>query len=426
MYIDAERRFKELENETKKLHEESKKYSVAVNGMLSHQIEFSKAIEEIYKPISGRVSDPNSIKPEGNPEGIQACEQYREVVNDLMQTLKPELEMIETRIVAPADELLRIIKAIRKMATKRDHKQLDLDRHTASLTKLQNKKERSIKDEERMYKAENDVEIAKQEYEYFNNLLKEELPRLFQLENEFIRPLFQTFYYMQLNIFYTLFMRMEEMKIPYFDLSTDIVEQFNNKRGDVQERTEAISITHFRIGHAKSKLELTRKKYGKEGLAGAPGAAGTPGATGTETAPPPYQPSTAYATAGQDQKYTYAAPGQPAYGQPAQPAYGQPAQPAYGQPAAQPVYGQPAAQPVYGQPAAASPATSSPAPASPAPGVEYCTALYDYVPQAAGDLAIKAGDRIEIVQRTADANGWWTGRLNGQQGVFPGNYVQLG
>jgi hypothetical protein len=27
--------------------------------MLSHQIEFSKAIAEIYKPISGRASDPN-------------------------------------------------------------------------------------------------------------------------------------------------------------------------------------------------------------------------------------------------------------------------------------------------------------------------------------------------------------------------------
>lgn len=42
--------------------------------MLDHQIEFSKAIQEIYKPISGRMSDPNSIIPGGNPEGIEACE----------------------------------------------------------------------------------------------------------------------------------------------------------------------------------------------------------------------------------------------------------------------------------------------------------------------------------------------------------------
>ena len=48
--------------------------------MLNHQIEFSKAVQEIYRPISGRVSDPNSIIPEGNPEGIQACEEYEAIV----------------------------------------------------------------------------------------------------------------------------------------------------------------------------------------------------------------------------------------------------------------------------------------------------------------------------------------------------------
>jgi amphiphysin len=33
VYIDAERRFQELEKETKKLHDESKKYFEAINGM---------------------------------------------------------------------------------------------------------------------------------------------------------------------------------------------------------------------------------------------------------------------------------------------------------------------------------------------------------------------------------------------------------
>lgn len=434
MYIDAERRFKELEDETKKLHTESKKYSEAVNGMLLHQIEFSKAVEEIYKPISGRMSDPNSTKPEGNPEGIQACEQYREVVLDLQKILKPELDMIETRIVAPADELLQVIKAIRKMAVKRDHKQLDLDRHSSSLTKLENKKERSVNDEKKMYTAENNVEIAKQEYEYYNDMLKEELPKLFALEAQFIKPLFETLYFMQLNIFYTLYNRMEEMKIPYFDLNGDIEETFTAKRGDIQEQAEAIPLTHFRVGHAKAKLELTRKKFGKD-AEGKPLSPSSP----AESAPPAYQPGP-YVDA-QSQYAQQVAAGtdaKAAYGQPVaqQPVYGQPAaqQPVYGQPAAQPVYTQPVAQAAYGQPAyaqpvaspaVASPVVASPAVASPAP-VEYCTALYDYAPQATGDLAIKAGDRIEIVQRTADANGWWTGRLNGQQGVFPGNYVQLG
>ncbi|KAF9903175.1 hypothetical protein BX616_001697, partial [Lobosporangium transversale] len=51
-------------------------------------------------------------------------------------------------------------------------------------------------------------------------------------------------------------------------------------------------------------------------------------------------------------------------------------------------------------------------------------ALYDYDAQQDGDLSFKKDDRIEIVERTASAQDWWTGKLNGRQGVFPGNYVQ--
>lgn len=52
--------------------------------------------------------------------------------------------------------------------------------------------------------------------------------------------------------------------------------------------------------------------------------------------------------------------------------------------------------------------------------MQYVVALYDFEAQADGDLSFKSGDRIEIVERTESAEDWWTGRLNGQQGVFPG------
>lgn len=389
VYIDAERRFKELEKETKKLHEESKKYFDAINGMLEHQIQFSTAIEEIYKPISGRLSDPNGAIPEGNPEGISACEQYREVVHELQATLKPELEMIDSRIIGPANELLDVINSIRKMATKRAHKQLDLDRHNNSLKKYQDKKERSVNDEKKMYSAESAVEIAQQEYDYYNEMLKEELPQLFELEAQFIAPLFQSFYYMQLNVFYTLYIRMEEMKIPYFDLTNEDIEgAFSAKRGDVAERAEQLGITQFRVGHAKAKLEITKRRFAKEKEAAAAGGA----APAVGAAPPAYG-----GEEGAD-----------------------PAAAAAAAPAAYTPAGYPNEKAVYAAPGAA-----AVAPAPVAAAAETCTALYDYEAQAAGDLSFSAGQVITIVQRTADVNGWWTGIAGGQQGVFPGNYVQL-
>ncbi|QLG72713.1 hypothetical protein HG535_0D04210 [Zygotorulaspora mrakii] len=442
VYEDAERRFKELEIEVKKLSDESKRYSGAVNGMLSHQIGFAKAMEEIFKPISGKMSDPNAAVPEDNPEGIEACEQYKAIVAELQEALKPDLALIDEKIMAPCQELLKTIGYIRKMSTKRNHKKLDLDRHYNTYKKQETKAKPQPKDEERLYKAQAEMEVAQQEYDYYNDMLKNQLPLLFTLEAQFVQPLFVSFYFMQLNIFYTLYNRFQEMKIPYFDLNSDIVETFHFKRGNVEEQCDSLTITNFKVGYSKAKLEMTRKKYG---AGGAPGMQ-SPTSPGTPGAPSGYDPVT----------------GQPIY-QSSQPGYGSPAAAGYaGSPAgyagAVPgyagaavtspgAYGAQSPQPAgYGatmtptaypgsfqspDAAAAPPAYTTgvpmqtPVQPQPTPAVETVTALYDYQAQAAGDLSFPAGAVIEVVQRTADPNEWWTGRYNGQEGVFPGNYVQV-
>ncbi|KAK9458380.1 BAR domain-containing protein [Dipodascopsis uninucleata] len=431
VFIDAERRFKELEGETKKLHDETNKYYSAINSMLTHQIEFSKAIEEIYKPISGRASDPNAAIPEGNPEGIAACEQYRQIVLELQETIQPELEMLDTRVVKPADELLEIVKHIRKLIVKRSHKQLDLDRHANSLKKLQEKKEKTLKDEKAIYQVENNVEIATQEYNYYNDMLKEDLPKLFTLETEFIKPLFQSFYYMQLNIFYTLYDHMNQNNIAYFQLhlNDDIEATFNSKRGDVQERAEAVGITQFNKQRSKKKLDPKFRKPGAPGSVGSGNRVGSMGSVGSDgSTPPPYSATSPYNSTGYGNGY------QPAeYESSATPATGYAPQSYTPQPyGAAPVTASPTqyqqAPPVYTQPAQydySSLDKKAPPPQPATNGAEYCIAQFDYAAQAQGDLTFRAGDRIEIVQRTADPNGWWTGKLNNAVGVFPGNYVQL-
>jgi amphiphysin len=52
--------------------------------------------------------------------------------------------------------------------------------------------------------------------------------------------------------------------------------------------------------------------------------------------------------------------------------------------------------------------------------VNYVVALYDFAAQADGDLDFKVGDRIEVVERSTSTEDWWTGRLDGRTGVFPG------
>ncbi|KAI4133204.1 MAG: hypothetical protein LQ347_002254 [Umbilicaria vellea] len=360
--------------------------------MLAHQIEFSKAVQEIYKPISGRVSDPDSAIPEGNPEGIRACEEYENIVRELQATLQPELEMIQSRVIGPADELLNVIKVVRKSTVKRQHKQLDYDRRRATLKKLQDKTDKSLKDEKALYKAESDVEQATQEFDYFNDLLKEELPKLFALEREFIRPLFQSFYYMQLNVFYTLHEKMQSIDIGYFDLTLDIESAFEAKRGDIKERAEALSITHFKSTGGKKPIGSRfgpGSKLAIEGNSSYP-----PSRRSThdfrESPPPPYQAALTGTGVGSSLIGRANSTGS-----------------SWG-----------AAAKAKG--AAPPPPKPKPSRLSAVPVADTATALYDYEAQAEGDLSFITGDVIEIVQKGATENEWWTGKVHGRQGQFPG------
>lgn len=376
--------------------------------MLDHQIEFSKCIAEIYKPISGSISDPESIKAEGNPEGIRACEEYENIVNDIKLSLQPELEMIETRIIRPADELMEVIKVIRKTALKRDHKQLDYDRERAALKKIQDKKDRTLKDEKALYKAEADAEVATQEFNHYNDLLKTELPKLFALEREFIQPLFQSFYYMQLNVFYTLHERMQGINIGYFDLTLDVEAAFEKKRDGVQERAEALSIVRFRVTSLRaSKPDLKLTAAGSKSDTGSVTSRRTSSldmarpatGSGTDTPPPPYT-STGLPASSSNSLLTPAATTGVGRSNSTGTNYS-----------------------VVGKKA---PPPPRPKPKTLSVEPEKATALYDFEAQAEGDLSFSAGDVIEIMQRSSNENEWWIGKLNGRQGQFPGNYVKLG
>ncbi|KAH9974840.1 hypothetical protein BJV74DRAFT_863315 [Russula compacta] len=60
----------------------------------------------------------------------------------------------------------------------------------------------------------------------------------------------------------------------------------------------------------------------------------------------------------------------------------------------------------------------------PQPSLQRAKALWTYNENGAepNDLSFRAGDIIEVVAETN--TDWWTGRVNGKQGLFPSNYVE--
>lgn len=58
----------------------------------------------------------------------------------------------------------------------------------------------------------------------------------------------------------------------------------------------------------------------------------------------------------------------------------------------------------------------------PRPQGPRCRALYQYVGQDTDEISFEANDVLDLVKE--DASGWWTGRIRGKEGLFPGNYVE--
>ncbi|KAG9103571.1 hypothetical protein FRC06_009823 [Ceratobasidium sp. 370] len=58
-------------------------------------------------------------------------------------------------------------------------------------------------------------------------------------------------------------------------------------------------------------------------------------------------------------------------------------------------------------------------------GVARAIALFDFVAQESGDLSFNKGDVIIVLKKTDSIDDWWTGKLNGKQGIFPANFTEV-
>ncbi|TFL06231.1 BAR-domain-containing protein [Pterulicium gracile] len=405
-FDDYHRAFVALEQGTEKLLKDTKLFTESITSLFTSSQGFATHFSTIFHPISGEYDLIGNHPDAGHT--IRNVEKYETAMEELRAVIAPELELIESRIVAPVQEYQTVLKTVRKTITKRDHKLTDYDRHNNSLMKLRDKKEKTLSDEKNLFKLEQDFELATNEYDYINSALKNDMPRFLTLTTQFIDPLFHSFYYMQLNVYYLMLEKIhsfgDESK---YDVASapggQIQADYEEKRTDAWSQIEE-------LGVVKRIVSLGRLVQAKkaEGSIGGGSTLGRSSSMATTTSayssngPPPSRTST----------FSKKAPPPP---------------PGASSSAAPP----PPYTPGNSSAAAAAVATKRAPPPPPAkmkpkmePPKEYVVALYDFDAQAEGDLSFRAGERIEIVQKSQNTEDWWTGRVNGQEGVFPGNYVQ--
>lgn len=242
-------------------------------------------------------------------------------------------------------------------------------------------------------------------------MLKAELPQFFQLKASFIQPVFENLYNMQCRIYGMIYARCYELlnqNVQVFVTNTMGIEEgynFRKSQRDVRAEMENMDLLKSggkawlaaSGGHNNSKLSLQDRAALKAAEAG-----------GGQQMPQ-------YGNNYQEQQNT-------GYGMASPPpAYGNTngvtldvAPMSFGKQHQQPQYQQ------YQQPQQQQQQWSAPPTPAPTSNKQYVIALYDYTAQADGDLSFRKDDKIEIVQKTPDQNDWWTGKLNGVTGVFPG------
>ncbi|KAJ7480092.1 BAR-domain-containing protein [Mycena galericulata] len=403
-FDDYQRHFGTMEQAAEKLLKDTKALTDAVNGLFTSGAGFATHFSTLFHPISGEY-DLMGKNPDA-AQTIRSVTKYETAMEELRSSIGPELELIESRIVGPVKELQQIMKMIRKTITKRDHKLTDYDRFNNSLTKLRDKKEKSLSDEKNLFKLEQDFELATNEYDFLNNALKTDLPRFMTLSTQFIDPLFSSFFYMQLNIFYLILEKMngfaEEAK---YDISnvpgSQIAQDYEDKRTDAWSKIEELNITQ-RIISVSKMVQANRQNGGGSSLGRSATTASSASASSaaSRTPPPPRAPSSSFV-----KKTPPPVPGSAAAPPP-------PYSPSGG------------GGSCCGDQEGASTASAAQAEAEGKSTPKFPYELLLSSLQADGDLSFNTGDRIEVVERGASAEDWWTGRVNGQQGVFPGNYVQ--
>jgi len=392
-FSNLEENFNKIQTQIKNLLTDSDKFKKTVENMLKHQEDLGKSMLELYKPISigesplssnEEISKRSSVYSNHSvSESAQGDKRKIEIYLEKTQLMKdqilPHLQNVNVHVIEPMKGYQDLIHSVKQVVKKRSHKALDYDRHKEALDKLNNKANRSLDEERKLNKTREAFTTSELEYNTYNDQLKQQLPTFFDCSANLYDSCLITFYSIQKDVYHILYAYLYETANECgLNLNTDIIAQYESHNcSALLEECKTDSLNRL-LTMSHTSINSSASTY-------------------------PANTSTTNINSNNDvtkRASLYRNDSLPSYEASIQQGSS---------------YGAPLYQ-------------NRPAPVIPpkptVPAVQYVTALYDFTAQSAGDISFKRGDRIEIIKKTNNVNEWWTGKVNGQVGQFPGNYVQ--
>lgn len=95
-------------------------FYIPFTALFTHSHGFATHFSTIFQPIAGE-HDLIAKNPDAE-HTLRSVTKHEAAMEEMKSLVAPELELIESRILAPAKELQTVMKQIRKTITKREHK----------------------------------------------------------------------------------------------------------------------------------------------------------------------------------------------------------------------------------------------------------------------------------------------------------------
>ncbi|KAK7181633.1 sh3 domain signaling protein [Paraphaeosphaeria sporulosa] len=468
------RDFNDSDQMLKNIEEASAQWRDAWTNILNHQLSCAEGLHSIYKPVAGEFTrhEHADTPAETMERAVKLEEAFAELKTDMMEEIKD----IDKKLILPAKIARDSLKPMKKAITKREDRKVDYERYKGRAEALQKKKTRSDRENTALAKHEADLERAIHEYNYADEGLRTQLPKLNAATFSLLPHLLANQIILQNNLIGNLYTVLHQYSheqgypdpppepeevIPEWDAS------FTSMRKEMEENFELLrtgkartqpmrlpdkgdTITGIGIrnkvlpgrrtsssetipirdrsprpqrhnlpptneddGPPAPKLNLASKPSMNQLNASKPRIGGaSPGLIPTPTFDQFGRRTSSYS----DASSTHTNGHDDYFGN--SNGNGRPRIPSTSS-----SYGA-----GYPSPQALA-AKKKPPPPPPPKKVgsfhgEYVTAMYDFEGQSEGDLSFREGDKIRVIKKTNSSQDWWEGELRGYKGSFPANYVK--
>lgn len=155
-----------------------KAYRTAWEDILKLQYDTTEAFAYLYKPLEP-PPDPEvsqHVPAETPGQYMQKClglqKEYSDTKNDLMQ----EINMIQTKLLGPAETAKQHTKLLHKTLKHRENMKLDYERYMSRAEHARKKSQRSAKDEATLAQHEANLAQAQIDYETADDQVKQTFP----------------------------------------------------------------------------------------------------------------------------------------------------------------------------------------------------------------------------------------------------------